>query len=608
MKNKKINKSKPKSQKNFKILKKTNLKSRKIQFGVIAVLIALVGAGYLVFAKAHTLNCQKQDNVDICDVNQTAGGTDTILSVGPEAETLGNSGWGWYLGASFRAPSSAYNGAVPVHRVVNTQYGWHEWVTDAQKRDKEAKYGALQYEGVAFYAWENKVSGTVPVYRLTAGGSGTKSFFTTDKAQADKFVADGANDPNGWKMDGTMPSIAFYAYPPGYSVPNQTNPGDCSKPENFTKDICKKAAENLEQAIKEDVIPATKDCPKDIETYRKAPFPGQFSEECQKKWNDALKARASSSTTTPSVGGGSSSVGSGSSATTTPGAPGAVAPIVTIAGQVAPTVTGDKPIDPCPESPNMDDGLTAYINGVNKEKKNYSMDCHKKYMTFAQNKNISPCPTADSLDKGLMFYLNGVNNEKKNYDINCHTWYLTYARNKSRAEQIAKYSDADLDRECAKSNKPKELQDRCNDLFYRKVVMNNAVAEMVKKQEREREGANALLQAGRYTDEKQFVEIGFCGIMAYNDFQNPHDGGYPYVWVTPDHKEYYLTKSDCIKQAQAIRAEFKEYHKMNNTNSIKSMWDPEKYETLKRYQDKNIYGGVFSKEDIRDYFHNLIRR
>ena len=46
-----------------------------------------------------------------------------------------------------------------------------------------------------------------------------------------------------------MPSIAFYAYPPGYSVPNQTNPGDCSKPENFTKDILK-AAENLEQTIK----------------------------------------------------------------------------------------------------------------------------------------------------------------------------------------------------------------------------------------------------------------------------------------------------------------------------------------------------------------------
>ena len=102
-----------------------------------------------------------------------------------------------------------------------------------------------------------------------------------------------------------------------------------------------------------------------------------FLKSARRSGNDALKARASSSTTTPSVGGGSSSVGSGSSGYYDTGRSGAVAPIVTIAGQVAPTVTGDKPIDPCPESPNMDDGLTAYINGVNKEKKNYSMDYHK---------------------------------------------------------------------------------------------------------------------------------------------------------------------------------------------------------------------------------------
>ena len=46
---------------------------------------------------------------------------------------------------------------------------------------------------------------------------------------------------------------------------------------------------------------------------------------------------------------------------------------------------------------------------------------------------------------------------------------------------------------------------------------------------------------------------------------------------------------------------------MNNTNSIKSMWDPEKYETLKRYQDKNIYGAYFQRR-YYGHFHNLIRR
>ncbi|MFO0920430.1 MAG: hypothetical protein U0451_02045, partial [Candidatus Saccharimonadales bacterium] len=562
MKNKKINKSKTtksnKQAKSSNFYHKLNFKSRKVQLIIVVIIVGLLGGAYLVFANAHTLNCQKQDNIDICDINQTAGGTDTILSPGPEAETLGNSGWGWYLGAAFRAPSSAYNGAVPVHRVVNTKYDWHEWVTDAQKRDKEAKYGALHYEGVAFYAWEKQVPGTVPVYRLTAGGTGTKSFFTTDKAQADKFVADGANDPNGWKMDGTMPSIAFYAYPPGYSVPNQSNPGDCSKPENFTKDICKKAASNLEQAIKENIIPATNECPKDVETYRKAPFPGQFSEECQKKWNDVLRARASSPTTAPSSGGSSpttsaspTNTGSSPSATTTPGATSAAAPVVQIAGQVAPPVTGDKPIDPCPEAPSMDDGLAIYINGVNKEKKNYAMECHTKYMTFAQNKNITPCPTADSLDKGLLLYLNGVNNEKKNYDINCHTWYLTYARNKSsQNEQIKKYSDADLERECAKSNKPKELQDRCNDLFYRKKVFNDAIAKNAKARS-EQAGASALLQAGHTT----YVAVGVCTIYGTWGLTSPHTGNTNFV----DNLDNF-TREDCVKRAQAMRAEWKQSH------------------------------------------------
>lgn len=593
MKNKKINKPKTvkskKQKKSNNFLLNLNYKSRKVQLVAATVIVGLLGGAYLVFANAHTLNCQKQDNVDICDINQTAGGTDTVLSSGPEAEALGNSGWGWYLGAAFRAPSSAYNGAVPVHRVVNTKYDWHEWVTDAQKRDKEAKYGALHYEGVAFYAWEKQVPGTVPVYRLTAGGSGTKSFFTTDKAQADKFVADGANDPNGWRMDGTMPSIAFYAYPPGYSVPNQSNPGDCSKPENFTKDICKKAASNLEQAIKENIIPATNECPKDVETYRKAPFPGQFSEECQKKWNDVLKARTSSPTTTPSSGGSSptsgaspTNTGSSPSAAATPGATSAAVPVVQIAGQVAPPVTGDKPIDPCPESPNMDDGLAAYINGVNKEKKNYNMDCHKKYMTFAQSKNISPCPTADSLDKGLMLYLNGVNNEKKNYDINCHTWYLTYARNKSQTEQITKYSDADLDRECAKNNKPKELQDRCNDLFYRKVAINNAVAKM----ERERAGATALSQVnhvGYTTDDS--VQVGNCTISADDKFWNPHlpDGNQVrYLYAS-------ISREDCVKNAQAFRAEYSFLHKIQDTYRVKSAWLPSRYIKLSVYNTRNHF-------------------
>ncbi len=254
----------------------------------IVVIIAAVGAYLLFFASAATNNCQAENGVQICDVDQTAGGADTVLSTAGEAENLGAQGWGTYYGAAFRAPMSAANGAVPIHRVFNAGASYHDFVTDAQKGQKEAKYGANTYEGVAFFAWTTQQPNTVPVYRITRGGSSTQAMFSTDRAWVDNMLAQGANNPDGFKVNQFGDEIAFYAYPPNYKVADAVNPYDCSILENFVSSRCDAARANLVQKIN-DGAPVGSTCPETLEVYQKAPFVSQFDAACQKKWNDYMQ-------------------------------------------------------------------------------------------------------------------------------------------------------------------------------------------------------------------------------------------------------------------------------------------------------------------------------
>lgn len=254
----------------------------------IVVIIAAVGAYLLFFASAATNNCQAEKGVQICDVDQTAGGADSILSTAGEAENLGAQGWGTYYGAAFRAPMSAVNGAVPIHRVFNPGASYHDFVTDAQKGQKEAKYGALTYEGVAFFAWTTQQPNTVPVYRISRGGASTQAMFSTDRAWVDNMLAQGANNPDGWKVNQYGDEIAFYAYPPNYKVADTVNPYDCSILENFVSSRCDAARTNLVTKI-DNGAPVGNTCPETLEVYQKAPFVSQFDAACQKKWNDYMQ-------------------------------------------------------------------------------------------------------------------------------------------------------------------------------------------------------------------------------------------------------------------------------------------------------------------------------
>ena len=257
---------------------------------LFVVALGTFGAWRIFFAGAAPNNCQKENGVDICDVDQTGGNSDTVLSINGEAQTLGGQGWGWYYGAAFRAPKRSYNGAVPIHRVINVQHSWHEWVTDAQKRDKEAKYGALTYEGVAFFAWDRPgQAGTVPIYRVTRGGANSQSLYSSDRSFVDRLLAESANNPDGWKTGTVLPKVAFYAYPPNYKVAGQANPYDCSILENFVSDRCKAPRENLNNAVAAGNVPADNSCPKTLDVYRRAPFASQFSADCQKFWNTYMQ-------------------------------------------------------------------------------------------------------------------------------------------------------------------------------------------------------------------------------------------------------------------------------------------------------------------------------
>ena len=272
--------------------------SKKSLTGLFIILvISIIGASILVFSQAAPNNCQTQDGIPICDVDQSAWDQDSVLSRGSEAKSLASRGWIYY-GAAFRAPAHAYKGAVPITRIYNQSATYHDFVTPSQKSTKEAKYkGKTRNEGVAFYAWNTKITGTVPVYRLTRAGNHTQTIFSTDKAWVDRLLATDKGKDDGWKKDNLAPFVAFYAYPPNYKVVNKVddkvvatpNPYDCSIEANFISDRCKTQRENLATEVKQGNVPKDNSCPKTLSAYLKAPLVGELTSDCQKYWNTYMQ-------------------------------------------------------------------------------------------------------------------------------------------------------------------------------------------------------------------------------------------------------------------------------------------------------------------------------
>ena len=229
--------------------------------------------------------------MQICDVDMALGNEVTVLSTGGWADSLGKAGF-WYFGAVFRAPTTAYAGAVPINAVFREDVTYRDYMTVGQKSLKDSAYpGKTRDEGVAFYAWENPGQpDTVPVYRITQGGTTSKTFYSTDLATINRLLAEGQNDDAGWKRDQFAGSsfIAFYAYPPNYAVANQPNAMDCTILANYVSDRCSGPRAALDTAIAAGNVPVGNGCPATLEIYRKAPFASQFDQACQDKWNSYM--------------------------------------------------------------------------------------------------------------------------------------------------------------------------------------------------------------------------------------------------------------------------------------------------------------------------------
>ncbi len=262
---------------------------------IAAALVAGIGAYFMFFAGAEPNYCQVEDGANICHVNLVYQAYDSVLSVDGEYKALGEQGWGEAYGAIFKAPTTPLDGAVPVYRLYNAKLTWHEWATADQKSQKEAKYngnGDIQQEGVAFFAWtDGHRPGTVPVYRITSGGAKSKSIYSVDKTWIDQRLAEGATEPDGWRIDAVMPGIAFWAYPPNYQVktpPNeQPKPDlyDCSLLENASR--CTAQWANLNKSIANG-MPVGPTCPNNLTDYQKAQ-PSQFDQACNDRWNAYMR-------------------------------------------------------------------------------------------------------------------------------------------------------------------------------------------------------------------------------------------------------------------------------------------------------------------------------
>ncbi len=100
------------------------------------------------------------------------------------------------VGTALLSQAATGDGSVPVYRAFSSVWGSHMFTQNGHEANETPNFN---YEGVAFYAWNNANNGRQPVYRLNANNH---HFFTISAAEKDAVVK------NGGKLEG----IAWYAY------------------------------------------------------------------------------------------------------------------------------------------------------------------------------------------------------------------------------------------------------------------------------------------------------------------------------------------------------------------------------------------------------------
>ena len=123
----------------------------------------------------------------------------------PERDSLILSNPNWnYEGAAFFTYENRAAGTVPAYRFYSKAYRGHFYTIDEQEMTSiRATNPNWRYEGVAYYVRSTPGAGTMPVYRFWSNAY-RHHFFTTDEAEKDNLIA---TNPN-WKYEG----IAYYAW------------------------------------------------------------------------------------------------------------------------------------------------------------------------------------------------------------------------------------------------------------------------------------------------------------------------------------------------------------------------------------------------------------
>lgn len=216
----------PKKSNQTKTIKTVGQYFNKKIAAFLVVITAAVGVYFMFFASAAVNNCSAVKGGNVCDINQAQSDQDATWSVGPGVQNLiTNSGWK-DLGVPFRAPTFAYNGAVPVTRFFRKDITAHNLVPNTNPLHKTYKADSAHYldEGVLFYAWpDGREPGTVPIYSADRKALWFYKVFTDNKNIHNQYL----NSADKSWQDGGILFWAYPAnwYPPIHSAPTAKNAG-----------------------------------------------------------------------------------------------------------------------------------------------------------------------------------------------------------------------------------------------------------------------------------------------------------------------------------------------------------------------------------------------
>lgn len=212
---------------NKKIVGKLQTSRWKVPLFVLG--FALIGAYAVYIARAQSSICAQVTGGLICNVNQVAKGSDTLVdSGGGEAADKLAEGW-TDLGTPFKVPNFAQNGAKPVHRFVNTKTSSHALAIEGSDYYDQFKHNGsflngFTDEGIMFWAWPTSAqAGTVPVYAFSDGNGAGFNVPTSYNVYSTSTTG-GSLIKSTKKI--SQDGIVFYAYPVSYSPPASAQPAN----------------------------------------------------------------------------------------------------------------------------------------------------------------------------------------------------------------------------------------------------------------------------------------------------------------------------------------------------------------------------------------------